>query len=69
MEHIGSSGKADGLCGKCQVRILAATLHFTHDSCRSTSQISQANDEIGPELCFTFLLKPFELTSVIYIYI
>jgi len=69
MEHVGSSGKADGLCGKCQVRILAATLHFMRDSCRSIRQIAQAIDGIGPDLYTTFLLKYFQLTNVIYIYI
>jgi hypothetical protein len=66
MEHVGSSGKADGLFRKCQVRILAATLHFMRDSCRSISQILQANDGIGPQVCFIFLLKSSQLTSVIY---
>jgi hypothetical protein len=67
IKHAGSTGKADGSCGKCQVRSLAATLYFMRDSCRNISQISQENDRIGPESRFTFLLKSFQLTNVIYI--
>jgi len=62
IEHVGSSGKAYGLFGKCQVRILAAKLHFMRDFCR-ISQIAPANDGIRPDLHTTFLLKPFQLTS------
>ena len=68
MEHVGSSGKADSLYGKCQVTFLAAKLHYMRDSCRSISQISQANDGIGPQLCSNFFLKPFQLTNIIYIH-